>query len=153
MLNPLSPNIHIQILRTGLYTFPLRISWESLIKDQGIFSLVIILLTLITFSLANVWKSLGENWCWSLFGLKGLRVWQMTSNLVLCHGQSLLGLLSHLLNWLSHFAPCKAFPWAISHTNQLLWISKFQKLHPVYSVEGLFIVIIVDSICLLFKPL
>ena len=26
LLNPLSPNIHIQILQTGLYTFPLRIS-------------------------------------------------------------------------------------------------------------------------------
>ena len=37
-LNPLSPNIHIQILQTDLYTFPLRISKENLIKDQGIFS-------------------------------------------------------------------------------------------------------------------
>ena len=113
MLNPLSPNIHIQILQTGLYTFPLRISWESLIKDQGISPLVIILLTLITFSLANVWMSLGENWCWSLLGLKRLRVWQMTSILVLCHGQSLLGLLSHLLTWLSHFVPCKSL--SMSH--------------------------------------
>ena len=113
MLNPLSPNIHVQILQTGLYTFPLRISWESLIKDQGIFSLVIIFLTLITFSLANVWMSLGENWCWSLLGLKRLRVWQMTSILVLCHGQSLLGLLSHLLTWLSHFVPCKSL--SMSH--------------------------------------
>ena len=26
LLNPLSPNIHIQILQTDLYTFPLRIS-------------------------------------------------------------------------------------------------------------------------------
>ena len=25
-INPLSPNIHIQILQTDLYTFPLRIS-------------------------------------------------------------------------------------------------------------------------------
>ena len=39
--NPLSPNIHIQILQTNLYTFPSRISWENLIKDQGIFSQVI----------------------------------------------------------------------------------------------------------------
>ena len=31
LLNPLSPNINIQILQTGLYTFPLRISWENLI--------------------------------------------------------------------------------------------------------------------------
>ena len=36
--NPLSPNIHRQILQTDLYTFPLRISWENLIKDQSIFS-------------------------------------------------------------------------------------------------------------------
>ena len=66
--NSLSPNI-----QTGLYTFPLRIIWENLIKDQGIFSLVIILLTLITLSLANLWISLGENWCWSLLGLRGLK--------------------------------------------------------------------------------
>ena len=38
----------MQILQTGLYTFPLRISGENLIKDQSIFSLVIILLILIT---------------------------------------------------------------------------------------------------------
>ena len=47
-INPLSPNIHIQILQTDLYTFPLRISKENLIKDQSIFSYVIILLILIT---------------------------------------------------------------------------------------------------------
>ena len=47
-LDPLSPNIQIQILQTDLYTFPLRISKENLIKDQSIFSYVIILLILIT---------------------------------------------------------------------------------------------------------
>ena len=36
-LNPLSPNIHIQILQTDIYTFPSRISWENFIKGQGIF--------------------------------------------------------------------------------------------------------------------
>ena len=46
--NPLSPNIHIQILQTDHYKFPLRISSENLIKDQSIFSWVIILLILIT---------------------------------------------------------------------------------------------------------
>ena len=71
LLDPWSPNIHLQILQTGLYTFPVRISSENLIKDQSIFSFVSIVLTLITFSLANVWMSLGENWCWSLLGLKG----------------------------------------------------------------------------------
>ena len=34
--------------------------------------LVIILLILITFSLDDVWILLGENWCWSPLGLKGL---------------------------------------------------------------------------------
>ena len=53
--NPLSPNIHIQILQTDLHTFPLRISWENLINDHGIFSLVIISLILITLLLDNVW--------------------------------------------------------------------------------------------------
>ena len=37
------------------------------------FPLVIILLILITLSLDNVWISLGENCCWSLLGLQGLR--------------------------------------------------------------------------------
>ena len=47
MINPLSPSIHIQILQTGLYTYPLRIGWENLIIDQGILSWIIILLILI----------------------------------------------------------------------------------------------------------
>ena len=34
--------------------------------------LVIILLILITFSLHDVWILLGENWCWSPLGLRGL---------------------------------------------------------------------------------
>ena len=33
-LNPLSPNIQVQILQSDLHTFPLRISWG---KGQGIF--------------------------------------------------------------------------------------------------------------------
>ena len=41
-VNLLSPNIHKQILQTGLYTFLEKISWENLRKDQSIFSLVII---------------------------------------------------------------------------------------------------------------
>ena len=43
-VNPLSPDIHLQILHTDLYTLPIRISWENLKKDHGIFTLVIILL-------------------------------------------------------------------------------------------------------------
>ena len=38
-VNPLSPNFHIQILQTGLYTFPESISWENLIKYQCNFPL------------------------------------------------------------------------------------------------------------------
>ena len=72
MSNPVSSNIHIWILHTDLHTFPLRISRESLFTDQSIFSLVIIISTLITISLGNIWILLGENWCWSLLGLKGL---------------------------------------------------------------------------------
>ena len=52
--NPLSPNIYIQILQTDLHTFPVRITWENLIKDHGVFPLVIILFILITLSLDNV---------------------------------------------------------------------------------------------------
>ena len=36
-------------------------SWENLIKDQGIFPLVIVLLILITFSFYYVLITLGEN--------------------------------------------------------------------------------------------
>ena len=85
--NPLSPNIHKQILQTDLQTFPLRISWENLIKDRGIFSLLIILLILITTCLDNVWISLGENWCWLLLGLKGLkRIYWLIVTLGFQHG-------------------------------------------------------------------
>ena len=71
--NPLSPNIHIQILQTHLHTSLLTISWENLIKDQSIFSMVIILLILITLSLDSVWILVGETCCWPLSALKGLR--------------------------------------------------------------------------------
>ena len=71
-INPLSPNIHTQILQTDLHTFPLRISWENLIKGHGIFSKMIILLIRRTLSLDSVWILLGENCCWSLLELKGL---------------------------------------------------------------------------------
>ena len=49
--NLLSPKIHIQILQTDLHTFPPRISWENLVKDQSILSFLTIFLVLITFSL------------------------------------------------------------------------------------------------------
>ena len=81
--NLLSPNIHIKILQNDLHTFPLRISWETLINYLGIFSLVITSLILITLFHDNVWILLGENWCLSLMGLEGLSLfshgWIMAS--------------------------------------------------------------------------
>ena len=44
-----------------------------MIKDHGIFSVMIILLILITLSLDSEWILLGENYCWTLLGLKGLK--------------------------------------------------------------------------------
>ena len=43
-------------------------------KRSKHFSLLVILLILLTFSLDYVWISLGENWCWSSLGLKGYKV-------------------------------------------------------------------------------
>ena len=57
-VNPLSPNIHIQILLTDLHTFILLTN--NWLKDQSNFLLMIILLILITFSLAEVLILLGE---------------------------------------------------------------------------------------------
>ena len=74
----MSPNINIQILQTDLYIFPYRMS------------LVIILLILITYSLDIVWISLGENWCWSLLGLKGLRLVISSCKIVLSQGLCVL---------------------------------------------------------------
>ena len=51
------------------------IHWENLIKYPGIFSLMIILLILITLSLDNVWILLEENCYWSLLGLTWVSVW------------------------------------------------------------------------------
>ena len=53
-VNSLSPKIHIQILQTDFNTFPSRISWENLFKDQIIFPEVIILFILMTFTLDDV---------------------------------------------------------------------------------------------------
>ena len=54
LVNPLSPNIQIQILHTSVHALPYRIGRENLIKNQSISSLFIILLILPTFVLDNV---------------------------------------------------------------------------------------------------
>ena len=50
----------------------LKISWENLLKDQSIFLMVSISWILKTISFDYVWILVGENWCWSLLGLKEL---------------------------------------------------------------------------------
>ena len=59
--------MNIQILQTGLHAFPWRISEKNLIKDQSVLSIIT------PFSVDNAFILLGENWCWSLVGLKGLK--------------------------------------------------------------------------------
>ena len=81
----------------------LKISWESLIKDRRIFSLVVIWLILITISLDNVWILLGENWCWSLLGLKGL-IHVSVSNVMVPGWIPLTG-----LSWLQGTLSCSSW--------------------------------------------
>ena len=59
-LNPLSGNIHKQILLTDAPTFSYCISWENLLKDINNLTLMIILLILVTFSAGYVLILLGE---------------------------------------------------------------------------------------------
>ena len=68
----LSPNIHIQIGSNRISIHFLEEVVERIwTNDQSIFlEVLIILLDLITFSFDNVLVLLGENWCWSLLGLK-----------------------------------------------------------------------------------
>ena len=70
---PLSPNIQIQILHTNVHKLPYRISWQNLIKDQSISPLFIIFVNSPNLSFDDVLILFGENWCWSLLGLKELR--------------------------------------------------------------------------------
>ena len=67
--------------------------WENFIKDQGNFSFIIIWLIIITISLDNVWIPLGENWSWSPWGLKGLKIGKMPSLYRIC--QKLTKMLLH----------------------------------------------------------
>ena len=57
--------------KTDLW-FPLIISWNELIKDPGILTLVIFFINSHKLSLDYVLIMLRENWCWSLLGVKGL---------------------------------------------------------------------------------
>lgn len=83
IINPSNPNIQMEIFQTGLFTFPSRIRWRNLLKDQSIFLLVIILLNLINFSLDEVVRLLGENWWWSCLGLLITFLWVISALAVL----------------------------------------------------------------------
>ena len=52
-------------------------------KDQGIFTWVIVLINSHNLSVDNVWILLGENWCWSLLGLKGLTIMMIVMILII----------------------------------------------------------------------
>ena len=71
-VNLFSPNIQMQILQIDFHTFLKELVERILINDQSIFPVVIIELILITISIGYVLLLLGEDWCWSLLGLKGL---------------------------------------------------------------------------------
>ena len=87
-------------------------SWENLFKDQGIFSLVIILLILITVSLDNVRILSGENWCWSLLGLKGLSTLESLQGLLPFNGSLRSRLLE--LRQGCHSTNSLTFPWPLN---------------------------------------
>ena len=73
IVHPLSPNVQIQlILHTDLHTFPWKIGWENLLKDQSISFWWLFHKLSQPFSLDYVLTLSGEYWCCSLFGLKQL---------------------------------------------------------------------------------
>ena len=66
-----------KLQHTNSPNLPPYISLKKLLREfykrSCIFTFVIIFSILIIISLDNVWISLGENWCWSPLGLKGLK--------------------------------------------------------------------------------
>ena len=118
LIYPLSPVIHIQILQSDCHTFPYRISWENLFKDQSIFSWVIILFLLINFSFNYVLIWLGEHWYWSLLGLlKRVSLhphWQM--NHVLEAASTTFWIIEHSTDSLSFIAMDSSFAHSVHNT-------------------------------------
>ena len=57
------------------YTYLKKKSWQNLIEDQSILTLLTILQNLMTFFLDDAPILLGENRCWILLGFKGLTTW------------------------------------------------------------------------------
>ena len=88
-LNPLSPNIHIQILQTDLSQLIVKGDVGNYFdKRSKHFLYGDHLLILITLSLDNVWILLGENCCWSLLALKGLSAIEENIRRVYSQGRS-----------------------------------------------------------------
>ena len=62
----------MEILHIGLHTIHEKFVERICLKIKAYFLEVIILLILITFLLDYILMLFGENWCWSLLGLKGI---------------------------------------------------------------------------------
>ena len=71
-VNPLSPNISTYKCSSLMHFLNKKV--ESICLRIKILVCLFISLVLITFSLSYVSMLLGENWCWSLLGRKGLKV-------------------------------------------------------------------------------
>ena len=71
-VNPLSPNIKIQILQTDLHTFPFKNELREFDKRSRHFYLGDHFINSQTVSVDSLWILLGENWSWSLLGLEGV---------------------------------------------------------------------------------
>ena len=67
-VNPLHPNISMQILHTVLYTFPEVLTRRNVFKNQELYKLVIISLILVTLMFDSGVILLREIRCWSLLG-------------------------------------------------------------------------------------
>ena len=67
-INPLHPNISIQILHTVHYTFPEVLTRGTVFKNQELYKLVIVSLILVTLMFDSGVILLGEIRSWSLLG-------------------------------------------------------------------------------------
>ena len=67
-VNPLHPNISMQVLHTFLYTFPEVLTRGNVFKNQELYKLLIIFLILETLVFDSGVILLGEIRSWSLLG-------------------------------------------------------------------------------------
>ena len=67
-VNPLHPNISMQVLHTVLYTFPEVLTRGNVFKNQELYKLLIIFLILETLEFDSGVILLGEIRSWSLLG-------------------------------------------------------------------------------------